>query len=139
MRAGALALLDDRDGNVAEPLRGFRRLLEQLAEADRAGEPGRASPDDEDADLDPLVGRIGGSGDRVRRGEGRRVVGRTDAHARARSASVSFGRIWCRSPTTPKSANSKIGAFGSLLIATIVFELCMPTLCWIAPEIPHAT
>jgi hypothetical protein len=32
-----------------------------------------------------------------------------------------------------------MGAFGSLLIATIVFELCIPTLCWIAPEIPQAT
>ena len=26
-----------------------------------------------------------------------------------------------------------MGAFGSLLIATIVFEFCIPTLCWIAP------
>jgi hypothetical protein len=26
-----------------------------------------------------------------------------------------------------------------LLIATIAPELCIPTLCWIAPEIPQAT
>ena len=57
---------------------------------------------------------------------------------RARTSSVSFGTIWCRSPTTPMSQKSKIGAFGSLLIATIVPEPCIPTLCWIAPEIPHA-
>ena len=31
------------------------------------------------------------------------------------------------------------GAVESLLIATITFELCMPTLCWIAPEMPSAT
>src|SRR5204862_1679770 len=53
-------------------------------------------------------------------------------------ASVSLGTILCRSPTTPRSANSKIGAFWSLLIATMFSELCMPTLCWIAPEMPSA-
>ena len=54
------------------------------------------------------------------------------------TASVSLGRILFRSPTTPRSENSKIGAFGSLLIATMFSELCMPTLCWIAPEMPAA-
>ena len=58
---------------------------------------------------------------------------------RWRRSSVSFGTISCTSPTTPRSLNSKIGAFGSLLIATITFELCMPTLCWTAPEMPSAT
>ena len=55
------------------------------------------------------------------------------------TSSVSFGTTCCTSPTMPKSANSKIGAFASLLIATIVPELCIPTLCWIAPLIPQAT
>ena len=54
------------------------------------------------------------------------------------TASVSFGMILCRSPTTPRSQNSKIGAFGSLLIARMFSEFCIPTLCWIAPEIPAA-
>ena len=53
-------------------------------------------------------------------------------------ASVSLGTILCRSPTTPRSENSKIGAFGSLLIARMFSELCIPTLCWIAPEMPAA-
>ena len=57
---------------------------------------------------------------------------------RALTSSVSFGTTSCTSPTTPRSENSKIGAFGSLLIATITFELCIPTLCWIAPEMPQA-
>ena len=38
----------------------------------------------------------------------------------------------------PRSQKSKIGAFASLLIATIVPEPCIPTLCWIAPEMPQA-
>ena len=52
---------------------------------------------------------------------------------------MSFGTMACTSPTTPRSLNSKIGAFASLLIATITFELCMPTLCCTAPEMPSAT
>jgi hypothetical protein len=38
-----------------------------------------------------------------------------------------------------KSASSKIGASGSLLIATMVFNVCIPARCWMAPEIPTAT
>jgi hypothetical protein len=57
---------------------------------------------------------------------------------RALTSSVSFGRTAFRSPTTPRSAKSKIGAFSSLLIATIVPLPFMPTLCWIAPEMPQA-
>src|SRR6266516_8202928 len=53
-------------------------------------------------------------------------------------AAVSFGRILLRSPTIPRSQNSKIGAFWSLLIATMFSDLCMPTLCWMAPEMPAA-
>ena len=113
--------------------------------AGRAGSRTRARPGPaptiEDADLDPLVRRIGRRGDDLRRPKRRREVGRaaSSSSCAARTSSVSFGTISCRSPTTPRSANSKIGAFGSLLIATIVPEPCMPTLCWIAPEMPQAT
>ena len=70
---------------------------------------------------------------------GAKSIGRATApQPRARTSSVSFGTISCRSPTTPTSQKSKIGAFGSLLIATMVPDPCMPTLCWIAPEIPQA-
>jgi hypothetical protein len=139
VRAGLLALLQQRDGNIAEPLGHIGMLLEQLAEPDRAGEPAGSAADDQHAHLDPLVGRIGGSGDHLGARERRRVVGGANAHARlARTSSVSFGTTACRSPTTQRSAKSKIGAFGSLLIATIVPEPCIPTLCWIAPEIPQA-
>jgi hypothetical protein len=57
---------------------------------------------------------------------------------RALIASVSLGRILFRSPTIPRSENSKMGAFASLLIATMFSEDCIPTLCWIAPEMPAA-
>src|SRR5581483_1918924 len=139
VRARLLALLEQRDRHLAEPLRDVGVLLEELAEPDRAGEPRRPGADDEDADLDPLVRRVGRLGDELRGVERRREVGGF-AHEPRRCAmsSVSFGTISWTSPTTPRSLNSKIGAFASLLIATIVPELCMPTLCWIAPEMPSA-
>src|SRR5215212_5167411 len=54
-------------------------------------------------------------------------------------ASVACGSTVNRSPTTPKSTSSKIGASSSLLTATIVLDVCMPARCWIAPEMPLAT
>ena len=54
-------------------------------------------------------------------------------------SSVRAGMIVNRSPTTPKSASWKMGASASLLTATIVFEVCMPARCWMAPEMPTAT
>ena len=51
---------------------------------------------------------------------------------------VRAGRTTRRSPTTPKSTSSKIGASSSLLTATIVLEVCMPARCWMAPEMPAA-
>src|SRR5687767_7141263 len=54
-------------------------------------------------------------------------------------SSVACGNTVLRSPTTPKSTSSKIGASSSLLTATIVFDVCMPARCWMAPEMPLAT
>src|SRR5687767_5824137 len=54
-------------------------------------------------------------------------------------SSVACGSTVLRSPTTPKSTSSKIGASSSLLTATIVFDVCMPARCWMAPEMPLAT
>lgn len=48
-------------------------------------------------------------------------------------------RIVNRSPTSPISAISKIGASASLLIATMVPASLMPVRCWMAPEMPMAT
>ena len=139
VRTGLLALLEHGDRNVAELLRQLRVLLEQLAEPDRTGEAGRACTDDEHADLDPLVSRVGRLRDVVARRERRREIARATHPLRALISSVSFGTIACTSPTMPRSLKSKIGAFASLLMATIVPELCIPTLCWIAPEMPRAT
>ena len=55
------------------------------------------------------------------------------------TSAVACGSTVNRSPTTPKSTSSKIGASSSLLTATIVLEVCMPARCWMAPEMPAAT
>src|SRR5262249_23961842 len=141
VRTGLLPLLDDRDRDIAQLLGDVGMLLEQLAEPHRARETSRPGADDQHADLDALIGGIRRLGGVVARAERRRIVRRADGHVPrfCFTSSVSFGTISCTSPTTPRSENSKIGAFGSLLIATITFELCMPTLCSIAPEMPSAT
>src|SRR5512132_4344047 len=138
MRARLLPLLEHRDRHLSQTLAHLGRVLQQLAEPDRAGQPRGARPDDQDPDLDALVLRIRRRGDVLARIERRRIVGRLHDPLRARTSSVSFGTISCTSPTTPRSENSKIGACGSLLIATITPDACIPTLCWIAPEIPQA-
>src|SRR5438477_270632 len=45
MRAGLLALLEHGDGHLTKPFGHLRVLLEQLAEANRASQAGRASAD----------------------------------------------------------------------------------------------
>ena len=146
MRPARLALLDERDRHLAERLGQIGLLGEAHHEAVGAGQPRRATADDDDADLDALVLRVGRRGDELRRrADGRRVVAGDDAVAArhyepflALMASVSLGTILLRSPTIPRSENSKIGALASLLIATMFSEDCIPTLCWIAPEMPAA-
>ena len=54
------------------------------------------------------------------------------------TAAVSAGTIFSASPTTPRSAIFMIGASASLLMAMMIFEVFMPTVCCIAPEIPTA-
>ena len=67
MRARRLALLQHRDGHLAEPLGRRRVFLHQLSEPDRRGEAGRPGSDDEEPDLDALVDRVGRRRDRVGR------------------------------------------------------------------------
>src|SRR5207344_10143 len=142
VRPRHLALLDHRDRNFAELLGQLGLVLEQLHQLVGAGEPGGPAADDRDADLDSLVLGVRRRADRLGRVEGRReLAGGNCRHQPpffALIASVSLGTILCRSPTTPRSENSKIGAFWSLLIARMFSELCIPTLCWIAPEMPAA-
>ena len=54
------------------------------------------------------------------------------------NSSTSAGSTFRASPTTPRSASLKIGAFSSLLTATIAFAPFIPTVCCIAPLIPNA-
>ena len=119
-------------------------LGQQLGQTDGAREAGGAAAHDHHADLDALVLGVGGRADELPGGvDGRRELDRRGGHPErqpflALTASVSLGMILLRSPTTPRSENSKIGAFGSLLIATMFSADCMPTLCWMAPEMPAA-
>ena len=140
MRARRLALLEHRERHLAESLGDVGVLLEQLAEPDRAGEPRGAGAHHEHTDLDALVDGVGRLGDEVARVEGRREVGGAGHYepACSRRRAISSGTITWTSPTTERSLNSKIGALASLLIETIVFEFCIPTLCCTAPEMPSA-
>ncbi len=80
--AADLALLEHGDRDLAEPLGQLRLVLEQLHDPVRAGEPGRAPADDDDARLEPLVLGIGRGAD-VGAGieRGRELPG-SDAHRR---------------------------------------------------------
>lgn len=51
---------------------------------------------------------------------------------------VNSGTALNKSATSPWSATWKIGASGSLLMATMVLESFMPAKCWMAPEMPTA-
>ena len=78
VRAGLLALLDDRERHVAESLGDVGVLLEQLPEADRAGEAGGSGAHHEHAHLDAFVEQ--GRSARRRTGRGRaRCRSRRDA------------------------------------------------------------
>src|SRR6476659_324310 len=140
-----LGLLDDRDGDLPQALGRLRIITDQLQQAVRAREARGPATDNGDPDLDPFILRVKLALDELITGSDLRRerpgrVGRF-RHCQpffAAMAAVSFGMIWLRSPTMPRSQNSKIGALASLLIATMFSEDCMPTLCWIAPEIPAA-
>jgi hypothetical protein len=148
--AARLRLLDHRDRNLAEALHRLRVIGEELEQAVRAGEPSRSAADDGHPDVDALILGVELSLDELldrvyRRRELTRRMGAGSVVRRhgydpflAFTASVSLGRILLRSPTMPRSENSKIGAFASLLMATMFSEDCIPTLCWMAPEIPAA-
>ena len=76
VRARRFALLDDADRHVPEPLGELGPLLQELARPDRGGEARRPCADDEDPDVDPLVGRVRRLRDHLGRIERRREVGR---------------------------------------------------------------
>src|SRR5205085_2740225 len=118
--AGGLALLDDRERHVAETLGAVGMLREELSEADGRREAGGSAADDEEADVDALLRGRRRLRDRVGRVERRREVRRSHPPLRRASrSSAKRGSTSCTSPTTPRSASSKIGACLSLFTATI--------------------
>src|SRR5579871_3711452 len=139
VRPGLTAFVEDGERRLAQRLCEVGAAVEQLAQPDGARQSCRAAANDEHADLDPIVGGARRRGNERVRVERRREVRRARHAWRARNSSISLGTITWTSPTTARSLNSKIGALGSLLTATITFEFCMPTLCCTAPEMPSAT
>src|SRR5690606_37442054 len=69
---------------------------------------------------------------------GRHQVSTVASPLRFFTSSIIAGTISAQSPTTPYWATLKMGAFGSLLIATMPSQFHIPTTCWTAPEIPTA-
>src|SRR5690606_10230667 len=125
LRAGVGAALDDHD------------LQPGARQRQRGRRAGRPRPDDDD--VDPLVLHRSSALRSLLVGAGWEPApaGRPYPPRTARSFSVSFGASSCTSPTMPKSAILKIGASGSRLIATIVSDPRIPTVCWTAPETPR--
>ena len=76
---GCLPFSSTATGTSPSGLADVGMLFEELAEPDGAGQPAGAASDDQDPDLDPLVGRVGRRADRLGARERRRVVGRADA------------------------------------------------------------
>ncbi|SDS18534.1 hypothetical protein SAMN04489719_1738 [Agrococcus carbonis] len=148
-RRGSDRRRSDRRGGGLVTRAGFADGLLDRRGSDRRRGDGRRG--------DRRGGDLGGGGRGARRrpglaaGRARQAAPQRDRRARARalprdhryafrasSAAITCGTIVNRSPTTPRSAISKIGAFASLSIATIVFAVCMPARCWMAPEMPSA-
>ena len=92
VRADGAALVDERDRHLAEPLGDRGIVLEQLRQADRAGQPGRAAADDRDADLELLLGRRLGRSDDLGRRERRRVRSGDGRHAPIVLSRIGRGR-----------------------------------------------
>src|SRR5262249_17208256 len=140
---GGGARADTRGGGGGGGVRGGGAGANSVRELlGRAGAPGLACPLHVLHDELSLTGVLAERpGQRRRpRSRRRRLAPRPGAQEPWRRAisSVSCGTTLNRSPTTPKSASSRIGASGSLLITMMVFEVCMPARCWIAPEMPTA-
>jgi GNAT superfamily N-acetyltransferase len=135
MGAHTLVIVADLEGPASRIYRaaGFRPT-ERIVEIERVDWTKTASGRADRADYSPPVQGLARS-DMSRAPRRRRHAAYEPL--RSFTSAVSCGTIVCRSPTTPKSLKSKIGALASLLIATITWELCMPTLCWIAPLTPQ--
>ena len=133
MPAADLRLLDHRDRSVPERLEQLWIVSEQLQQPVGGREPRRAAADDRHTNLDQVILGVELALDELVLGCDRRrkLARRCHRYAPffALIATVNFGRSLLRSPTIPRSENSKIGAFASLLIATMFSEDCMPTLC----------
>ena len=90
------------------------------------------------APLLELPGEPADLGRRNRRPAHPPELGAHRASLRASSRSITAGTTVRASPTTPRSASSKIGAAGSLLTARMQWACLTPITCWGAPLMPTA-
>jgi hypothetical protein len=88
VRARLLSLLEHGDGDIPEALARAWVLLEQLPEPDSAREPRGPGADDQDADVDPLLGRVARLRDVLAVVERWRKISRSHAAARFRVATA---------------------------------------------------
>ena len=131
-----------REGHVAEPLGDVGVLLEQLPEADRAREAGGPGADDEHADLDALVDRVGRLGDepRRRRTRGAKSAGRDISRACLREQLDELGH-----DRVHVADDREVAELEDRRVRVLVdrrrssSSSACPTLCCTAPEIPSAT
>ena len=113
-------------------------MLITAAMARRARRRGHdARKGNEDADIDALIRRIGGLGDELGRAERRREVRGTSPL----SLLHQLGRAWGH--LVHVADDSEVGVLEDRRVRVLVdgddgARPCMPTSCWIAPEIPHA-
>ena len=113
---------DDDGGDQCLVLaQGVDRPKNPLTDIDRSGIYGWVVNDDHKDITVPFKNNLGSRGNLIHH-----------------SNPISSGTAANRSASRPKSATLKIGASGSLLIATITLESFMPAKCWIAPEMPAA-
>ena len=137
---GLLALLDDRERHVAEPLGDVGVLLEQLPEADRAREARGPGAHHEHADLDALVDRVGRLDD-----EPVRVELRPRSRRDATSAGVLAQQLDELGHDRVDVAHDReVAELEDRRVRVLVdgddrLRVLHPTLCCTAPEIPSAT
>src|SRR5262249_7134694 len=122
--------------------REARILVVTARHGEHAGRGGRRLPA-ERAAVHPQHGTIP-PGERARHGPADRPAADDEDiglpwKRHGRSADSRWGSSWATSATMPRSAAFQIGAFGLLLIATIVPARRSPTICSMVPLTASAT
>ena len=146
--AADLALLDHRHRHLAEALHQLRLVGQQLQELVRAREAGGAAADDGDPDLDALLLVVELALDELllRVDRGWELRGRDDPAVRRRHCLALLGldRVGQLGDDLVEVADDpEVGELEDRRVRVLVdrhdvLRDRMPTLCWMAPEMPAA-